>query len=178
MILKVVDVKNPILRQKAKPVAKIDKKVLTLIDSMRETLVAQKDPEGVGLAAPQVGKSLQIFLVHYKSFNQVFINPQILEVDKAKKINKEGKRKNKEILEGCLSLPHYYGPIKRSQKVKLAYQNEKGEKITKEFTGFDAQIVQHEVDHLEGRLFVDKILEQKAPLYKFDGDDWEEVEIL
>lgn len=175
---KVVDVKNPVLRQKAKSVAKIDKKLLALIKDMQETLLAQKDPEGVGLAAPQIGKSLQIFVINYKSLKKVVINPEIVEVSKTHKTNKDKTKKNSEILEGCLSLPHYYGPIKRADKIKIKFLDENNKEQTEEFSGFNAQIIQHEMDHLNGILFVDKILEQKAPLYKFDGDEWEEVEIL
>src|SRR5258708_1305558 len=176
MVLKVVNVKNPVLRQIAKSVSKVDKKVLALIKEMQETLAEQKDPEGVGLAAPQIGKSLQIFVVNYKELKRVIINPEVLEISKTKKINTE--KKTKDILEGCLSLPHYYGPIKRADKIKIEYQNEKGQKEIEEFIGFNAQIIQHEIDHLNGILFIDKILEQKSPLYKFDGDEWEEIELI
>jgi peptide deformylase len=179
---KIVGVKNPVLRAKAKPVAKIDKKILELIHGMKETLAVQKDPEGVGLAAPQIGKSLQIFVVNYKNLSRVIINPEVIEVSKTQKVNepassKKKSRGKKEILEGCLSLPHYYGPIKRADKIKIKYLNEKGQEQTEEFSGFNAQIIQHEIDHLNGILFIDKILEQKAPLYKFTNDEWEEVEL-
>lgn len=179
MIQKVIDVQNPILRQKAKKVDKIDKKILNLINNMKDTLKSQKDPEGVGLAAPQIGKSLQIFVIDYKNLQRVIINPQIISVErsKAKTKPKSKKKESNEILEGCLSLPHYYGPIKRAGKIKIKYQNEVNKEIEEEFTKFNAQIIQHEIDHLNGILFIDKILEQKAPLYKFDGDDWEEVEL-
>jgi peptide deformylase len=181
MILRVVDVKNPVLRQKAKLVTKIDKKVLALIKDMLETLANQKDPEGVGLAAPQIGKSLQIFVINYRNLKRIIINPIVLETSKTTKTNKEKvkkSKKNDEILEGCLSLPHYYGPIKRAEKIKIKFLDEKGNTQIEEFTNFNAQIIQHEIDHLNGTLFVDRILEQKSPLYKFDGDDWEEVEII
>ena len=181
MMLKVVGVKNPVLRLKAKPVGKIDKKVKKLIADMKETLMAQKDPEGVGLAAPQVGKSLQIFITRHKGFERVVINPVVLEISKTKSPHSakatRGKGKKRDILEGCLSLPHYYGPIKRDQKVKVKYQNEEDKEITEEFKDFEAQIIEHEIDHLNGILFVDHILKQKAPLYKFDGKEWEEVEL-
>ncbi|CAN5332209.1 peptide deformylase [soil metagenome] len=176
MILKVVGVKDPVLRQKAKPVLKIDKKILGLIADMHDTLKSQKDPEGVGLAAPQIGKSLRIFVVDYKNLKRVIINPEIVEISKVKKLNSESKEKD--ILEGCLSLPHYYGPIKRSKKIKIKFMDEKGKEQTEEFEGFNAQIIQHEIDHLNGTLFIDKIIEQDSPLYKFDGDEWEEVELI
>lgn len=180
MANKIVDVQNPILRQKAKEVKSIDKKVLALISEMQETLIVQKDPEGVGLAAPQIGRSLRIFVVDYKNLKRVIINPEVLEITEPKKESGKPKKskKGKEILEGCLSLPHYYGPIKRADKIKISYMNEKGEKQVEEFSGFNAQIIQHEIDHLNGILFVDKILEQKAPLYKFSGDEWEEVDLI
>src|SRR5258708_22259242 len=74
MTLKIVNVKNPVLRQVAKKVTKIDKKILSLIKEMETTLLEQKDPEGVGLAAPQIGKSLQIFVVNYKNLKRIIIN--------------------------------------------------------------------------------------------------------
>ena len=181
-MLKVVGVKNPVLRLKAKPVGKIDKKVKKLIADMKETLMAQKDPEGVGLAAPQVGKSLQLFITRYKDFERVVINPEILSVSGIKHRSSNVKRKH-DLLEGCLSLPHYYGPIKRDQKVKVKYltlDTDHGSPVTKTevFEGFPAQIIGHEIDHLNGVLFMDHILKQRAPLYKFDGKDWEEVELV
>lgn len=185
MVRKIVDVKSPILRQKAKPVNKIDKKIRELVADIEETLKTQLDPEGVGLAAPQVGKSLRLFVVDYKvpgrpgkNLKRVVINPLILETAKVvKKPHSAKAPRGKKILEGCLSLPHFYGPIKRTHKVKLQYQGLDGKQRTEEFEGFNAQIIMHEMDHLNGVLFIDRILEQKAPLYKFEGDDWEEVEL-
>lgn len=177
---KIIDVKNPLLRAKAKPVKKIDKKIHDLVRDMQETLLSQKDPEGVGLAAPQVGKSLRLFLINYGRENLVIINPEILDIDTEKtnsKYSSSSSRKKNSVLEGCLSLPHYYGPIKRSKRLTLKYMNLEGNIITREFKDFLAHIIQHEVDHLNGILFIDKILEQKTPLYKFDGDQWEEVEL-
>ena len=178
MILKVVGVKDPVLRQKARPVTKIDKKIRQLIADMKNTLGSQRDPEGVGLAAPQVGKSIRLFIMKYKGNERVVINPEILEVRKEKIGKKKAKKKKRNILEGCLSLPHYYGPIERDNSIKIKYLNENGEELVEVFTGFLAQIIEHEIDHLEGILFIDHILKQKAPLYKFDGGEWEDVELI
>lgn len=175
MVKKILDVKNPILRQVSKPVAKIDKKILELVSDMQDTLKAQSDPEGVGLAAPQIGKNLQIFLLDYKGRNLVVMNPEIISMDA---ISKKQTEKREKVLEGCLSLPHYYGPVKRAKNLTLKYMNLAGDVVTEDFKGFLAHIVQHEVDHLNGKLFIDKILEQKASLYKFDGDEWEEVDLV
>jgi peptide deformylase len=174
MVRKIVEVQADSLRKPSLPVKKIDKKILSLVEDMCDTLKAQNDPEGVGLAAPQIGKNLQIFLMSYDNTKRVVINPKV--ISEAQK--KTSEKKSKKILEGCLSLPHYYGPIKRSQKIKIEYLNPSGEKIVEEFSGFLAQIVQHELDHLNGVLFVDRILEQNAPLYQFKGDEWEEVELI
>jgi len=80
MILKLVDIKNPILRQKAKKVEIVDKKILKIIEDMKDTLLASKEPERIGLAAPQVGKSLQIFLINFEGLKRVVINPKVISI--------------------------------------------------------------------------------------------------
>jgi peptide deformylase len=174
MVQKVVDVKDPVLRQEAKAVHTIDKKIQAVIQDLRDTLVKQKDPEGVGLAAPQIGKSLQIFLMSYEGIERIVINPQVVKMSKIKPLVKV---KQGEPLEGCLSLPHYYGPVARATHITIKYMNESGEHVTEAFKGFLAHIVQHELDHLNGILFVDHILEHDSPLYHMHGDEWEEVEL-
>ncbi len=177
MVRKIVDVKNPSLREISKPIHKIDKKILDLIRDMEDTLVAQNDPEGVGLAAPQIGKNLRAFVINYEGLKKVVINPEILTKTNTDKKQK-GKKKNNDSLEGCLSLPHFYGPIKRADKIKIKYLDQNGKEIVEEFVDFQANIIQHEIDHLNGIIFIDHILEQKSPLYKFDGEEWEEVELI
>lgn len=174
MIRKVVTADNPTLRKKSKAVKKVDKKILQLVKDLKDTILAQKDPEGVGLAAPQIGKNLRVFAMREGKKIKIVINPKIVKMSKEKKLNEKDKG---DILEGCLSIPHYYGPLSRSQRVTLEYTTEKGKKATEEFKGFPAQVVQHEVDHLNGILFTDKLLTQKKPLYKYvGGDEWEEVD--
>lgn len=182
MIRKIVQSKEPSLRQKSKAVGKIDKKVKGIINDLKDTLAVQKDPEGVGLAAPQIGKNVRIFACSFKDFQRVVINPEILSIEKPKphsshSTSLRASRSKKEILEGCLSLPNYYGPLKRAGKVTLKYLNEKGIVTTETFEGFNAQIILHEIDHLEGILFLDRLFEQKQPLYKVVGSEWEEVEL-
>lgn len=177
MIRKVLSSTNPALRQKAKAVQKIDKKILEAIRDLKDTLKIQTDPEGVGLAAPQIGKNLRIFLIKHKGLERIIINPEVLKIRKRKE-TRLGSPKARQVMEGCLSLPHYYGPIKRANYVRLKYLGEDGREKTEEFKNFFAQIVLHEVDHLEGILFVDRLLEQKKPLYKLVGDEWEEVELV
>lgn len=176
MICKIVQSGDPVLRTKSKAVGKIDKKVLGVIKDLKDTLKTQKEPEGVGLAAPQIGKNLRIFVANYKNFQRTVINPEIIELGQIEKSN--GKMSKKEILEGCLSLPFYYGPLKRAAKITVRYLNEKGEKVEEKFEGFNAQIMLHEIDHLNGILFIDRLFEEKKPLYKVEGDEWEEVELV
>ncbi len=181
MVKKIVTAKSPSLRVKSKVVAKIDKKIKALVVDMRDTLKTQKDPEGVGLAAPQIGKNLKIFLLNHEGVERVVINPEILETGetKTKKVKVKKQKKGDNLLEGCLSLPYYYGSLKRNSIIKIKYKNEQGKEIIEEFTGFLAQIVQHEIDHLNGILFIDRIIEQKSPLYKFSKNgDWEEVKLV
>ncbi len=171
MIRKIVKVKNPILRQLSKPVQKIDKKILNLIEDMQETLEAQKNPPGIALAAPQIGKNLRIFVIDYNQEKRVIINPQVLKVSKKQIL--PGKT-----MEGCLSVPKYYSPLKRAESIKLSYQTPQLKTTTKWFKGFIARIIQHELDHLNGILFVDRALEQKATLYEVSANSWEKVQLL
>ncbi len=177
MIRKIVQSGDPILRAKSKVVSGVDKKVKDLIRDLKDTLTTQRDPEGIGLAAPQIGKNLQVFICNYKKFNRVVINPKIINITPMSKAEKEKKSK-REILEGCLSLPYYYGPLRRASKVEVEYLNENGEKVTEEFKDFEAQIILHEIDHLNGVLFIDHLLKEKKPLYKVENDEWEEVELI
>jgi peptide deformylase len=174
MIRKIVSAKNPALRKKCKPVKKVDKKVLSIVKDLKDTLSVQKDPEGVGLAAPQIGKHLRVFAAKIEGKIEVFINPEIISISK-KKASKTSK-KERAIMEGCLSILNYYAPLSRAKKIRIKYLTPDGKKRTRSLEGLSAQIVQHEIDHLNGILFVDRLLEQKRPLYKLEGEEWEEVD--
>lgn len=174
MIQKIVAVKDPLLRVRSKKVENFDKKTKNLIKDLKDTLIVQKDPIGVGLAAPQIGKNLRIFAIKPDDKVRIFVNPEIVSVSK---IAKELKDHDTKLMEGCLSLPNLYGPLKRPDSIKINYQDENGEKLTQLFNGFDAQIIQHEIDHLNGVLFIDRLLQQNKPLYELVNGEWEEVEI-
>jgi peptide deformylase len=188
-MLKIVQAPNSVLSQQARPVGKIDKSIHKLLKEMEQTLDHAKDPEGVGLAAPQVGKSLQMFVVRQtpKSPLLTFINPKIEELineEPPKLKNQEGKKiKEKGVqLEGCLSLYSIWGVVKRQHGVVLSYQDEHGAQHRKTFDGFLATIIQHECDHLQGILFPKRVLEQGNPLYKSVKNEkgeteFEEIEI-
>lgn len=182
MIKKILKSGDPKLREIAKPVTKIDGRILEIIKDLTDTLAVQKDPEGVALAAPQIGKSVRIFVANYKDFQKVVINPEIIEkksfVTRPGSLRASRSKSETKLLEGCLSLPNYYSPLKRESQVTIKYLNEKGEAITETFKNFQAQIVLHEIDHLNGILFIDRLLAKKKPLYKLEGETWEKVELI
>lgn len=180
-MLEIVTAPHSALSTKAKEVTNIDAKIQKLLLDMEEALNLAKDPIGVGLAAPQVGVGLRIFIArpNPKAKLMIFINPEIKEA-KNDPTKKKPKKNDPKKLEGCLSLLHIWGIVKRKDRVKVSYLDEKGNKKTKEFKGFVATIIQHEIDHLDGILFPKRVLEQKGKLYKSekdeDGDDvFEEI---
>lgn len=170
-MLKIVHAPAPVLTKGVRQVKKIDKKIRELVYDMEETLIAQTDPQGVGLAAPQIDVDLAIFIIKptLKSKTLVFINPKILET-KTNNISSTTPAKDDDEedvkLEGCLSIPKIWGPVTRNAKVLLEYQDLTGEKHTEWFQGFKAVIIQHETDHLNGILFTERVLEQKNKLYE------------
>jgi peptide deformylase len=185
-MLKILSAPNSVLSQKAKRVINITSEIKQLILEMKETLANTNDPEGVGLAAPQVGKSLQIFIVQESPSSEVlvFINPE-LELIKStvKKRVKKGTKKSSGVkLEGCLSLPNIWGSVTRSSKVKVTYQDENGQTHQSNYSGFISTILQHEYDHLQGILFPKRVLEQKGVLYKShknakNEDEFDEIQL-
>ena len=173
-MLKIVSAPNKVLTLPSKEVKTIDKKILRLVIEMEEALLAQRDPQGVGLAAPQVGINIRLYIVkaNPKAQTQVFINPKILETEGLPAKDTE------ERFEGCLSIPRIWAPLKRAQKVKVEYLDMEGVKHTKWFTGFNATVALHEVDHLEGILFTQRCLEQNISLYEEKGDKLQKLKSL
>lgn len=167
--MKIVQGPDTVLSTPAKHIKKIDKELLALIEDMKETLLTASDPEGVGLAAPQVGKSIQLFITKpdKNADFTIYINPQVKLIGKVvQRKNKSGESK----LEGCLSLKDIWGTVERAAKVEVTYMNEKGITQTKILSGFDANIIQHEKDHIDGILFPRRVLEQGGKLYKSHKD--------
>ena len=138
---------NEILRKKSGRIKAIDKKILRLIKDMEKIL---KKEGGVGLAAPQVGESIRLILVLLDSKNLIpMINPEITAHSEETEYAEEG----------CLSLPGQWGDVKRYKKITVSYLDTKGEKRTLKLKKFNARVVQHEVDHLDGILFTDYLEE-------------------
>ena len=178
----IVQAPDTVLSSKATAVEEIDKTIQDILKEMHYALLHASDPEGVGLAAPQVGKSLQIFIVRETPDSPLLtiINPKIEkffdEPKKSRKERTEASKKKGTQLEGCLSLKDIWGVVKRYYGVELSYLDENGEKHTQKFTGFLATIMQHEYDHLQGFLFTKRVLEQQNPLYRSVKNGKGEVE--
>lgn len=178
-MFKIVTVPSTVLTQATLPVDKIDDKIKKIVADMEKVLIVQNDPPGVGLAANQVGLNLSIFIIKptEKSKTKIFINPKILRTTYYELPPKrKGRKKVK--LEGCLSIPRIWGPVKRSEQVFLNFQGLNGKKYLKWFTGFEAIIIQHEVDHLNGTVFTQRSLEQKGQLYREEGDELVKISLI
>ncbi|WP_430597892.1 peptide deformylase [Enterococcus sp. AZ177] len=142
---------NERLKQKAKPVTIITDETITLLEDMYETMIAH---DGIGLAAPQIGKNLQLAVVEVDEETGLFelINPEIIE------------RKGSDIdVEGCLSIPETYGTVERADEVTVRYFDREGDEIEVTAYGYLARAFQHEIDHLNGELFIDKIIDPIKP---------------
>ena len=140
---------DPVLRKKTVPVSKFTPQLVNLIEDMIETML---DAEGVGLAAPQIGISKSIIVV--KDNENIFeiINPEI--------ISGEGEVVG---IEGCLSLPGIYGEVPRFSRVEVKGLNRYKKEVNISAEGFISRIFQHEIDHLQGVLFVDRALKLLTP---------------
>ena len=164
--LEIVQAGNPVLRQQARPLTPAEiasKEIQKLIESMRKTMY---DAPGVGLAAPQIGLSLQLAVIEDRveyhkdvtaeqlrererrpvSFHAL-INPRITETSEDVA----------EFFEGCLSLPGFSALVPRGRTVRVEFLNERGRKESREASGWYARILQHEIDHLLGTLYIDRM---------------------
>jgi len=163
---------DSVLRQKAKKVPRIDSSIQRLIDNMIETM---KWANGVGLAAPQVGVPLRVIVIQMPGEEPIaLINPET--------VKRTGEQ---EITEGCLSVLGYYGEIKRSAEVTVKGKDRQGKAIRIKATGLMAEALEHEIDHLNGVLYIDHI-ESPEKLHKIQpevaggntGGDGNEVQSL
>lgn len=143
-VFKIVEIGDPVLREKARPVAKITDAVHRLLDDMAETMYAAK---GLGLAAPQVGVSKRVIVVDAGYGLYELINPEIISA-RGSDINREG----------CLSIPGIWGEVKRAAEVRVRALGRDGKTVEFEAKELFARALQHEIDHLDGILFVDRAI--------------------
>jgi peptide deformylase len=144
-VRKIFTLGDEVLRKKARRVETIDKRILSLLDDMAETMYAA---DGAGLAAPQVGILRRIVVIDVGEGLVQLINPEIVRT--------EGEQINSE---GCLSVPGRRGTVKRPAKVVVQANDRKGHPIEIEGEGFMAMALSHEIDHLDGILYIDKMIE-------------------
>jgi len=145
-LLKIETYPSEVLRKIAEPLQEITSDILRLVQDMVETMYSE---DGVGLAAPQIGVSKRIIIASPQAkpgTEQVYINPEI--------ISQEGEELG---LEGCLSLPGIAAEVNRAKKITFKAMNLQGKQITMEADSFFARIIQHEIDHLNGKLFIDRV---------------------
>ena len=145
-LLKIVTHPNPILRKISKEInvkTITDKKFQELCDNMIRTM---KEKDGVGLAAPQIGKNIRVVIVNTKEGPICVINPVITKKSLIRETDEEG----------CLSVPGTFGRVKRHKNISCTFTDREGNSIKVEAKGYMARIFQHEIDHLNGILFIDK----------------------
>ncbi|MBI3319608.1 MAG: peptide deformylase [Candidatus Omnitrophica bacterium] len=152
---------DPLLKIPARPIERITPNILQLIDDLVETM--RHHPRCVGLAAPQVGQSVRVAVVdvtgHPKATHPsgllVFVNPHLIAQD-AWQLQREG----------CLSVPDLTGNVERAVEIRVEALDASGRRWTRRFEGFEAIAIQHEVDHLAGRLFLDRIANIRTDLFR------------
>ncbi len=153
---------HPLLKVVCLPVGSFDEELATLVQDLMDTMRAS--PHSVGVAAPQIGMSLRVCVVdvstsrHGRQNNHgllAMVNPEILDRDGAAILR-----------EGCMSVPEYTGDVERATRVVVKFLNDRGSPCTIETTGFEAVAVQHEIDHLDGLLFLDRITSLKTGLFR------------
>ena len=145
----ILTVPDPVLKQVSKSVAAVTDETRALMDDMLETMYAAP---GIGLAAVQIGVPLRVIVMDLAGEDQpkaprYFVNPEILESNNEKQSYEEG----------CLSVPDFYDEVERPNRVKLRYLNYKGEQVEEWAEGMYAVCIQHEMDHLQGTLFIDHL---------------------
>ncbi len=148
-ILKIITQPNPILRKKSAEISTNfinSREFKGLARAMAKIMVKS---DGVGLAAPQIGKNIRLAVINSKDGVIYLINPKITKKSWARELAEEG----------CLSVPGVFGKVKRPKKISLIYFNLKNKKIKMAAEGLMARVLQHEIDHLDGILFIDKAVE-------------------
>lgn len=164
MILPIYIYGHPVLRKESQDIDATYPELKGLIDNMFETL---KESDGIGLAAPQIGLNIRVVVIdldvlsedlpEYKDFRKAFINPHIMEYDDAKTDTSE---------EGCLSLPGIHESVKRPTRIHVKYQDTDFNEHDEWIEGYLARVMQHEFDHLDAKLFIDRISPLRKQLIK------------
>jgi peptide deformylase len=165
VIREIIRYPNPVLRKKCRAIKKVDDNIRRLIDDLIETMHAAS---GVGLAAPQVGENLRVIAVDIGEGAFAVVNPKL-------------KKKNKVLQtfeEGCLCLPGIVGPVERPSQVTVEGLDRQGQKLIIEAEGFLATVLQHEIDHLDGIVFLDRVKDKSLIREVSKKEEEEKKELL
>lgn len=164
---KILKYPNPILRQKAAPVTKFDRELIKLVDELKATLIPkQSGPQGVGLAANQIGSLKRVFLMTLPNKSiQAVVNPEIIKIYPKTMAQLP---EDQQFMEGCLSFPGYFGFIDRPIKIRVRYQTITGAVKERLLVKPYSTYFQHERDHLDGILFIDYLKKSGGRLYLAD----------
>jgi peptide deformylase len=160
-ILEILKLPDPRLKEMADEVTRFDDELRAFVADLEET--RQAGPAAVGIAAPQVGRSQRIIILDCSATRKpvpnhghlVLVNPEITEWD-GFELGREG----------CLSVPDYTGNVIRAERIKVRSQDPRGEHLEFEMEGFEARALQHEVDHLDGILFIDRLVSRRTDLFQ------------
>lgn len=150
--LQILTLGNPILKKKAKALKKVTPEIKKLVKGMAEKMY---ESHGVGLAAPQVGKSIRLVIVDVGEGLVAFINPKITK-----------KSGTQEMMEGCLSLPGLRAPVERAEQITVKSLDQDRKYVTLEAHGLFSQVIQHEIDHLDGILCTDRVKDPSLIVYE------------
>ena len=155
-LLDIITHPNPILRKKSAKIERITDEMKRLILDMEKTML---EKDGIGLASPQIGQNIRLITINTKDGAIGMVNPKITKKSWRKEIAEEG----------CLSVPEIYGNVKRAQKICVIYFNKNNQKTRLKAEGLLARVIQHEVDHLNGILFIDYLPKKTLKQLKIDN---------
>ncbi len=148
------------IRQTSNKVLTFDKNLHKLIKDLKDTSMAQENPPALGLAAPQINVKKRVFVARIRNKFKPFVNAKLLKITKTQSA----------YLEGCFSVPGQYGHAARPTEIDVEAQDAFGKKFTRHYKGLPARIIQHEIDHLDGILYIDHVFAQNGKLFRVEKD--------
>ena len=151
-------VTSPEIRLKSREVIAFDKSLQELVENLIETAHVQQEPQALGLAACQIGITKKVFVAKVQNKFRAFVNARIVKRSKAQTA----------LLEGCFSVPGIYGHVRRPSEIAIVAQDRHGKKIKRSYKGLPAKIIQHEIDHAGGVLFIDHVHQQNGKLFRVE----------
>lgn len=156
MIKEIIKLPETRIRQKSQDVVSFDESLRSLITDLVDVSVIQEDPPALGMAAPQIGVLKRVFVARVRNKFRPFVNPKIIKASD----------KETSLMEGCFSVTALYGQVIRPIEIDVEYQDAYGKKVVAKLKGLAAKIFQHELDHLNGTLFIDHVNAQNGKMFR------------